>query len=70
LTAALPTFPSRFPVFALDRILGNPESMVLGIEVHSTPLARIASDHLPIKARIDLAGAAAQFKRGVGQIAA
>lgn len=70
LTAALPTFPSRFPVFALDRILGNPGSMVLGIEVHATPLARVASDHLPIKARIDVAGATAQFERMVGRMAA
>lgn len=70
LTAALPTFPSRFPVFALDRILGNPETMVLDLEVHATPLARVASDHLPIKARIDVAGAAAQFERMAGQMAA
>ncbi|MDP2298948.1 MAG: endonuclease/exonuclease/phosphatase family protein [Pseudolabrys sp.] len=68
--AALPTFPSRFPVFALDRILGNPESMVLGIEVHATPLARVASDHLPIKARIDVVGAGAQFERVAGRMAA
>lgn len=70
MTAALPTFPSRFPVFALDRIMGNPESMVLGIEVHATSLARVASDHLPIKARIDVAGAAAQFERTAGLMAA
>jgi endonuclease/exonuclease/phosphatase family metal-dependent hydrolase len=70
LTAALPTFPSRFPVFALDRILGNPESMILGIDVHATPLARVASDHLPIKARIDVAGAAAQFEFMAGRMAA
>jgi endonuclease/exonuclease/phosphatase family metal-dependent hydrolase len=70
LTAALPTFPSRFPVFALDRILANPENMVLGIEVHATPLARVASDHLPVKARIDVKGAASQFSRATGRMAA
>lgn len=70
LTAALPTFPSRFPIFALDRILRNPENMVLGIEVHATPLARLASDHLPIKARIDVKAAASQFSRAAGQMAA
>jgi endonuclease/exonuclease/phosphatase family metal-dependent hydrolase len=58
LTGALPSFPSRYPVFALDRILARPYRMVSSIEVHNTPLARIASDHLPIKARIDLASAA------------
>lgn len=54
LTVALPSFPSRFPLFALDRILGNPHDLICAIEVHATPLARVASDHLPIKARIDL----------------
>jgi len=57
LGAGLPTFPSRFPLFALDRILGNPHSLISGIEVHDTALARVASDHLPIKAWIDVAGA-------------
>lgn len=54
LAAALPSFPAHFPLFALDRILGNPHQMISSIEVHDTPLARIASDHLPIKARVDL----------------
>lgn len=53
LTAALPSFPSRFPIFALDRILGCPHSLISSIEVHDTALARVASDHLPIKARVD-----------------
>jgi endonuclease/exonuclease/phosphatase family metal-dependent hydrolase len=56
---ALPSFPSSFPLFALDRILGSPHDLICGIEVHATPLARVASDHLPIKARIDLCNAAA-----------
>jgi endonuclease/exonuclease/phosphatase family metal-dependent hydrolase len=64
LTVALPSFPSRFPMFALDRILGNPHDLICGIEVHATPLARIASDHLPIKARIDLQRAAAELLTG------
>jgi endonuclease/exonuclease/phosphatase family metal-dependent hydrolase len=57
LTAALPSFPSRFPLFALDRILGNPHTLISSIEVHDTPLARVASDHLPLRARIDLESA-------------
>ena len=51
---AVPSFPSRFPVLALDRALGHPHDLVTAVEVHDTPLARIASDHLPIKAHIDL----------------
>ncbi|PWV94792.1 endonuclease/exonuclease/phosphatase family metal-dependent hydrolase [Phyllobacterium myrsinacearum] len=57
---AVPSFPSRFPVLALDRVLGHPHSLVTGIEVHDTPLARVASDHLPIKAYVDLKGALAE----------
>jgi endonuclease/exonuclease/phosphatase family metal-dependent hydrolase len=57
---AVPSFPSRFPVLALDRVLGHPHSLVTAIEVHDTPLARVASDHLPIKAHIDLKSAMAE----------
>ena len=51
---AVPSFPSRFPVLALDRILSRPQQLVTSVEVHNTPLARLASDHLPIKAHLDL----------------
>lgn len=50
-----PSFPSRRPIFALDRILGWPNGMIEGITVHDTPLARVASDHLPLKALVNLA---------------
>ncbi len=53
-SGAVPSFPSRFPVLALDRALGHPHDLVTSVEVHDSPLARIASDHLPIKAHIDL----------------
>lgn len=52
--AVVPSFPSRFPLFALDRILARPPSIISSLEVHQTPLARVASDHLPIKARINV----------------
>ncbi|WP_246513858.1 endonuclease/exonuclease/phosphatase family protein [Neoroseomonas soli] len=48
------TFPSRRPLLPLDRILGRPRGLVRAIEPHDSPLARIASDHLPIKARLDM----------------
>ncbi len=63
LHATLPSFPSRFPVLALDRVLGKPHDLICGVELHDTPLARVASDHLPIKASIRL-GAAAQGAAG------
>ncbi len=53
--AALASFPAQFPVFALDRVFAAPHGIVARIEVHDTPLSRIASDHLPIKAHLDLA---------------
>jgi endonuclease/exonuclease/phosphatase family metal-dependent hydrolase len=49
-----PSFPSRRPIFALDRILGWPNGTVEDVAVHHSPLARVASDHLPVKALIDL----------------
>ncbi|QFI65856.1 dioxygenase [Sinorhizobium alkalisoli] len=51
------SFPSRFPLFPLDRVLGNPHQLVTSVAVHDTPLARVASDHLPVKASIDLKAA-------------
>lgn len=56
--AAIPSFPSRFPLLALDRILASPHDLITSIETHDTPAARIASDHLPLKARVDLAASA------------
>jgi endonuclease/exonuclease/phosphatase family metal-dependent hydrolase len=47
------TFPSRWPVLALDRIWIRPRHRLVHVEVHTTPLARVASDHLPLIAHID-----------------
>jgi endonuclease/exonuclease/phosphatase family metal-dependent hydrolase len=58
--AVLPSFPSRYPLLALDRILARPASLISSIEIHNTPLARVASDHLPIKARLKLGALARQ----------
>jgi endonuclease/exonuclease/phosphatase family metal-dependent hydrolase len=49
-----PTFPARFPVFALDRIWVYPLKALRSVHVHDTPLARKASDHLPLKAVIQM----------------
>ncbi|MDR3533440.1 MAG: endonuclease/exonuclease/phosphatase family protein [Rhodopila sp.] len=50
-----PSFPSRMPLLSLDRIMGWPHNLISEVEVHRTPLAREASDHLPVKAilRVD-----------------
>ncbi len=52
-TPAPPTFPSRLPVFALDRLWVRPRSLLQRLTVHRSPLARIASDHLPLVATLD-----------------
>jgi endonuclease/exonuclease/phosphatase family metal-dependent hydrolase len=52
-----PTFPSRLPVLGLDRILCAPRGILGGVAAHHSPLARVASDHLPLTAWIDLAAA-------------
>jgi endonuclease/exonuclease/phosphatase family metal-dependent hydrolase len=43
------TVPARRPVFALDRIWVEPRGLRTGLAVHSTALARSASDHLPVR---------------------
>lgn len=46
------TYPSRMPLFALDRILIRPAPEELAFRVHDTPGARAAADHLPLVADI------------------
>ena len=47
-------FPSFAPFLALTRIWVRPVGAMTSIEVHRTPLSRRASDHLPVKAVIDV----------------
>jgi endonuclease/exonuclease/phosphatase family metal-dependent hydrolase len=51
-TPAKKSFPSFFPIFALDRIWVHPRQHLLSLDVHKTALAKKASDHLPVVARI------------------
>lgn len=44
------SFPSRWPLFALDRVWVRPRHALLAFGVHRSPLAEVASDHLPVKA--------------------
>ncbi len=56
-----PTFPALRPTLSLDRIMGQPAGLVTGVAAHDSRLARRASDHLPLTARLDttLLGSAA-----------
>ncbi len=51
-TPGLRSFPSNFPLFALDRIWVQPRSALVALEVHTSRWARRASDHLPVRAVI------------------
>jgi endonuclease/exonuclease/phosphatase family metal-dependent hydrolase len=46
------TFPASFPLFALDRIWIWPIRALRSIRAHDSPVARIASDHLPLAADV------------------
>jgi endonuclease/exonuclease/phosphatase family metal-dependent hydrolase len=50
--SALRTFPTRYPLFALDRIWVHPGERLMRVDVHRTRLSRIASDHYPLIAHI------------------
>jgi endonuclease/exonuclease/phosphatase family metal-dependent hydrolase len=43
------TFPSRRPFLSLDRIWVRPQEALLSVYAHKSALARVASDHLPLK---------------------
>ena len=53
-TPALRTFPSHRPMLCLDRVWAHPGSILKKLEVHKTPLAQSASDHLPLVATLEL----------------
>jgi len=44
------SFPSRWPLFALDRVWARPRPALLALKAHRPALAERASDHLPVKA--------------------
>lgn len=48
------TFPTRMPLLPLDRIWVRPRRLLRHLEVHRTPLTRMASDHYPVVAEISL----------------
>jgi endonuclease/exonuclease/phosphatase family metal-dependent hydrolase len=46
------TFPARWPILALDRVWVRPRHSLLALKAHRSPLAQLASDHLPVKALV------------------
>jgi endonuclease/exonuclease/phosphatase family metal-dependent hydrolase len=53
------TFPATVPLFSLDRVWVHPPGRLRRVWVHRSALARVASDHLPVAAELELAPAAA-----------
>ena len=49
------TFPTACPLFRLDRIWVHPMATLRTLAAHRSPLARRASDHLPVVAEIEVA---------------
>lgn len=54
-TPAPATFPSGRPFIALDRVWVKPRRALRRVAAHTSALARMASDHLPITAVLDFA---------------
>ena len=48
LRPSVKTFPSSFPAIRIDHCFTSPEIVVTGVTAPFSPLARMASDHLPL----------------------
>lgn len=53
-TPAPRTFPSRWPLFALDRVHVRPCSRIRSLKVENNAATRLASDHLPLLVDVDI----------------
>lgn len=49
------TYPTRFPLLAVDHIFVSEKVRVLAVEVHRSRLARVASDHFPLVSEVTFA---------------
>jgi endonuclease/exonuclease/phosphatase family metal-dependent hydrolase len=50
----LSTFPATLPIFALDRVWSTAPARLARVAVHASETARVASDHLPLVADVEL----------------
>jgi endonuclease/exonuclease/phosphatase family metal-dependent hydrolase len=48
LKPSVKTFPSSFPAIRIDHCFTSPELVVTAVKAPFSPLARMASDHLPL----------------------
>jgi len=54
-TSTVRNWPSRRPLFALDRLWVHPPEALTSVWAHVSPTARCASDHLPLVGMIEVA---------------
>ena len=54
LKPSVKTFPSSFPAIRIDHCFVSPEIRVTGVRSDFSPLARVASDHLPLIIDFDI----------------
>jgi endonuclease/exonuclease/phosphatase family metal-dependent hydrolase len=64
------SFPARWPLVALDRVWVRPRHALLAIKAHRSPLARLASDHLPVKAIVSIHQPATRAEANRREVAA
>jgi endonuclease/exonuclease/phosphatase family metal-dependent hydrolase len=50
-----PTFPSTFPVLAIDHVFASEQVVIDAVRTPLDPLSRLASDHLPLIVDLSLA---------------
>ena len=60
------SFPARYPLVPFDRIMVTQQGLLTDVVAHRTTLSRLASDHLPIKARLQLIDPATVQQAGQG----
>jgi endonuclease/exonuclease/phosphatase family metal-dependent hydrolase len=53
-TRNLKTFPSKLPTLGLDKIFVETAELLVKTEVHRSPMSKKASDHLPVKAYLQI----------------
>lgn len=58
LDRSIKTFPSAFPTLRIDHCFVSPDIRITGIQAPFHPLARMASDHLPLAIDFELSPAA------------
>lgn len=57
---AKPTFPGRLPALRIDHVWLRGRATIRKVEVVRTPLARVASDHLPLVVDLDFSAHASR----------